>query len=57
MLGLLQDSLEKQAVRAMLWEFACIADHTVVSDQFIVVAGSIVGDGMGWAGIMTAGKQ
>ena len=57
MLGLLQDGLKKQAVGAMLWECACIADHTVVSDQFIVVAGSVVGDGMGWAGIMAAGKQ
>ncbi len=57
MLGLLQDSLENQAVGAMLWEFACIADHAIVSNQLIVVAGSVVGDGMGWAGIMPTGKQ
>ena len=57
MLGFLQDGLEKQAVGAMLWKFACVADHAVVSNQFIVVASSVVGDGMGWAGIMAAGKQ
>jgi hypothetical protein len=57
MLSFLQDSLKNEAVGAMLWKFACVADHTVVSDQFIVVAGSVVGDSMGWAGIMTTGKQ
>jgi hypothetical protein len=57
MLGLLQDGLKKQAIRAMLWECACVTNHAVVSNQLIVVAGSVVGDSMGRAGIMTAGKQ
>ena len=41
----------------MLWESACVTDHTVISNQFVVVASSVVGDGMRRAGIMAAGLQ
>ena len=55
--GLLQDSLEDQAVRAMLWKCACIAHYAVIAHQFVVVARAVVGDGVWRAGVVAAGSQ
>jgi len=57
MIGLLQDGFEDQAIRAMLWEFARITDHTIISNQFLIVSCTVIGDGMRRAGIMAAGLQ
>lgn len=41
----------------MLGEFACIADHTVIADQFLIISSSIISYSMRWAGIVAARQQ
>lgn len=57
MFGLLQNGFKQEAIRTMLGKFSCVTDQAIISNQLLIVARSIVGDGMRWAGVMAARKQ
>src|SRR5690348_2522009 len=55
MLRLLQNHLENQAVWAMLRELARIADQAVITDQFLIIARTIIRNSMRCARVMATG--
>jgi len=52
-----QKSLAKQAVRAIVRELASVADQAVIAHQFVIIPGTIIGNRMWCAGIVTAGEE
>src|SRR5579883_536670 len=57
MLALFQEGFAQQWIGAEFGKLLCVTDQTVISHQFIVIAGSVVGDGMWRAGVVTTGTQ
>src|SRR5579884_1015342 len=57
MLALFQERFAQQWIGAEFGKLFRVTDQAIVAHQFIVIAGSVVGDGMWRAGVVTTGAQ
>jgi hypothetical protein len=57
MFSLLQYRCQEQAIRAMLGKFLCVTYQAIISNQLLIVARTIVGDGVWRTGVVAARKQ